>query len=395
MKKIYRIFFLILQLPIFIFLFSCVKNDKKNSVEVIVSTGTIKSGDILENIFKNKNFNKNDIKNIISTINKNYDIRKIFPKDYYEIFYTTFNTIVKFNYWLNPSEYFSVIKSSNEIFEFSRMKLNYKENLVIKDGEVEDYLWNAMIKQDITPETILNFTDIFSWQIDFLTEVRNGDKFKIAYKQLEYENGYKKDGNILAAKYSGKATNKHIAFYFESKDGNFKGYFSEDGKSVKKIFLRAPLNYRRISSGFTKKRFHPILRIFRPHHGTDFVAPIGTPIVSIGDGVIEYAGWKTGYGNVVIIRHNSTYKTLYGHLLKIEKNIKPKTKVFQGQLIGYLGSTGISTGPHLHFEIHVNNKPTNFFSLKFPPSESIPEKYKAEFEQTKQILLKYLEEKIN
>ncbi|MFN3551449.1 MAG: peptidoglycan DD-metalloendopeptidase family protein, partial [Endomicrobiia bacterium] len=186
--------------------------------------------------------------------------------------------------------------------------------------------------------------DIFSWQIDFLTEVRKGDKFKVVYKQLEYENGYKKDAEILIAKYSGKITNEHIALYFESKDGNFRGYFSEDAKSVKKIFLRAPLNYRKVSSGFAKKRFHPILRIFRPHHGTDFVAPIGTPIVTIGDGIVEYSGWKGGYGNVVIIRHNSTYKTLYGHLKSIAKGIKPGVRVFQGQIIGYLGSTGISTG---------------------------------------------------
>ncbi|MFN3551205.1 MAG: hypothetical protein ACK4WJ_05315, partial [Endomicrobiia bacterium] len=184
MKKISKFYFLFICF-IFIFLFSCAKNknEKNYSFEVIISTGTIKSGDILENIFKNKNFDKTEIKSIISTINKNYNIKKFFPGDYYEILHTTSNTILKLNYWIKPTEYFSVIKSTCGTFQFSKTKLNYKEKIIIKEAEIEDSLWNAMIKQNITPETILNYADIFSWQIDFLTEVRKGDKFKVVYKQ--------------------------------------------------------------------------------------------------------------------------------------------------------------------------------------------------------------------
>lgn len=397
MKKFFQFYSFFIYLLIFISISSCIKtkNEKPPSFEILISTGTIKSGDILENVFKKNNLDKQEIQSIMSTISKNHNIKKIFPGDYYEIFYTTFNTILKFNYWTQPTEYFSVTKSTDGNFEFSKNYLNYKENIITKEGEITDSLWNAMIKQNITPETILNYADIFSWQIDFLTEVRQGDKYKVVYKQLEYENGYKKDAEILIAKYIGSFTNEHIALYFESKDGNFKGYFTPEGNSLKKIFLRAPLNYRRISSNFSRKRFHPILRIWRPHHGTDFVAPIGTPIVTIGSGVVEYAGWKDGYGKVVIVRHNATYKTLYGHLSRIAPGITTGTRVSQGQLIGYLGTTGLATGPHLHFEIYVNGSPTNFFSLKFPPSENIPEKYKQEFEEIKQNLFKYLENKIS
>lgn len=184
----------------------------------------------------------------------------------------------------------------------------------------------------------------------------------------DHNRGY---GAILVARYQGKEISKD-AYLFKLANGN-SGYFDADGKSLRRAFLRSPLNYRRISSFFTNSRFHPILKRYRPHHGIDYSARYGTPVVTIGDGTVQYAGWKGGYGRFVSIRHNSTYTSTYGHLSRFGKGVVRGSRVKQGQVIAYVGSSGLSTGPHLDFRITRNNSFINPLKLSVPTLDPVPQ----------------------
>ncbi|MCA6071156.1 MAG: M23 family metallopeptidase [Endomicrobium sp.] len=239
-----------------------------------------------------------------------------------------------------------------------------------EQGAITSSLWSAMASQDISQDIILSFADIFAWQIDFLTDAKQGDIFKLMY-EVEYiaKKNKKLTSNIIAAQYQ-TPSKTYNAFYFKTKKGE-DGYFDENGKSVKSAFLKAPLQFRRISSCFTTSRVHPILKYARPHLGIDYAAPKGTPVSSVGNGTIVKAQYSGGFGNLVIIKHSNGYETYYGHLSKYGKGIKKGAKVKQGQVIGYVGMTGLATGHHLDFRIKLNGKFFDFRKMKRPPSTTL------------------------
>ena len=243
-----------------------------------------------------------------------------------------------------------------------------------------------MSTSEIKPAIILAFADMFAWKIDFLTDCRHGDKYKIIYKITTLE---KKDtvisSEIIAGQYI-TITSTNTAIQFVNSKGD-DGYFDENGKSVKSAFLKAPLQFKRISSYFTKKRFHPILKYYRAHEGIDYAAPIGTPVSAVGDGIVKKSQYSGGYGNLVIIKHTNGYETYYGHLSKYGKGIKKGAKVKQGQVIGYVGSTGLSTGPHLDFRIKKNGTFFNYLTMKMPPTTTLTGKDKENFDLQKQDLI--------
>ena len=216
----------------------------------------------------------------------------------------------------------------------------------------------------------LNLSDIFAWDIDFTTALRKGDTFRMLVEGLYRDGEFKKYGNILAAEFVNDGVLSR-AYRFEV-DGR-ADYYDAEGRSLRKAFLKAPLSFRRISSGFSKSRLHPVLKIRRAHNGTDYVAPKGTPVSAIGNGQVLAAGHQGGYGKLVVIRHPNGYKTFYGHLSGIAKGVRKGAGVTQGQLIGYVGSTGISTGPHLHFEMRVNDRPVNPRKVEIPAGQPVPE----------------------
>jgi murein DD-endopeptidase MepM/ murein hydrolase activator NlpD len=219
--------------------------------------------------------------------------------------------------------------------------------------------------------------NIFAWRIDFFTEQRPGDTFDVLMEQ-EYKVGsetplWNGRGRILAAKYIGKATKvkENTAIRFQAKNDKRPDYYDIDGKAVRRAFLRAPFTHGafRISSRFNPKRFHPILRTYRPHHGTDYAAGVGTPVAAIGKGTVVRAEWYKGYGNCVDIRHTNKYISRYGHLSKMA--VKRGDSIHQGQYIGKVGSTGLSTGPHLHFEMLVDGVQRNFLTMTFPAASAV------------------------
>ncbi len=244
--------------------------------------------------------------------------------------------------------------------------------LELVEGVVKDNLYWSMTSIGEGPELVVRFADIFGWDIDFSVETENGDTFRLLVEKLYRGDRFAGYGRIYYAEYSGRRTGHRYAVYWKG------AYYDLEGNSLQKMFLRSPLKVYRITSRFGR-RFHPILRKWRMHHGVDYAAPIGTPVFSVGEGVVKFAGWRGGYGKLIIIRHPKGFETRYGHLSSIA--VKPGQHVNQGQFIGRVGSTGLSTGPHLHFEVRQHGRLLNPLTLKLQPKEPIPREEMARFEE--------------
>jgi murein DD-endopeptidase MepM/ murein hydrolase activator NlpD len=261
--------------------------------------------------------------------------------------------------------------------------INYIENpleteIVGRRATITSSLFAAGEDAGMSPETIMTIANqMFGWDIDFALDIREGDEFGVLYEQKYQDGEYVNDGRVLAAEFV-NAGKVHRAVWFQSQDGELEGYFTPDGKGMRKAFLKAPLDFTRISSVFNPKRRHPISGKVRAHRGMDYAAPTGTPIWAAGDGRIDFAGRKGGYGNTVIVDHGKGVTTLYAHMSRFGKSARGGRKVRQGDIIGYVGSTGASTGPHLHYEYRVRGVHKNPASVTMPRIE-IPARYMAEF----------------
>ncbi len=349
----------------------------------IVSHGNIPKGGTLYSCLIKEGLSNKEVWQISKALKKTFNVRKCAANDKYEVVKTSEGIFKNFKYYSGLNIYEVNKSSAGELVALGK-KIPLKKSVFGISGEIKTTLWSAMYEKGVSAETILEFVDIFAWQIDFLTETRQGDTYSLAWEK--YTNGEKNKGKskILIAQYCGEETKKHKAMSFKS------GYYDLRGNSLHKQFLRAPLNYRRISSYFSRRRFHPILRYWRPHLGIDYAAPIGTPITSVGDGTVIFKGWKGGYGRFIKIRHNSVYTTTYGHLWRYAKKIRKGRKVKQGQVIGYVGSSGLSTGPHLDFRMVKNGKCVNFLRLKFPSKKKISSNHRAEFNRLKKARLRQI-----
>jgi len=244
-------------------------------------------------------------------------------------------------------------------------------------GRVETSLWESAVEAGIDPNLIVELAEIFAWQVDFSREVRSGDRFRFVVEQKfvgEKSVGW---GKILVAEYENSSEALKAIYY--ATDDDSSSYFFPSGDSLKLMFLKSPIRFGRISSRFQRRRFHPILKLNRPHMGVDYAARPGTPVMAVGDGEVKYVGWKGGGGLTVIIRHNSTYRTAYKHLKAYRKGLSPRKKVKQGDVIGYVGATGLATGPHLHFEFYENGRFVDPLGRKFPSANPVPGKLLEEF----------------
>jgi murein DD-endopeptidase MepM/ murein hydrolase activator NlpD len=240
---------------------------------------------------------------------------------------------------------------------------------------IESSLWNAMTNNDLPVELALELSEIYAWTIDFFG-LQKGDSIRVYYDEKYVDDISIGIGRIYAAHFY-HAKKWQEAYWYEDKDTH--NYFDKEGNSLRKAFLKAPLNYKRISSGFTHKRLHPVYKVYRPHTGVDYAAPTGTPVVSIGDGKVIMKEYKGGGGNTIKIKHNATYTTGYLHLSKYAKGLKVGQYVKQGEVIGYVGSTGASTGPHLDFRVWKNGTPIDPLKMDSPPAEPIPAAKKDSF----------------
>lgn len=290
--------------------------------------------------------------------------------------FTIDGRLQKIEYKFNDYEFLLVERDPDGNMTARKEELPHETREVVVSGTIENSLYEDAIKAGADPQAVVALTDIFAWDIDFASDIRKGDTFKLLSEMLYVEGVPVKTGRLLGAEME-NGGKRYTAIYYEGKNG--KGFFDEKGRSLKKTLLKSPLRFRRITSKFSRGRYHPILKRYRPHHGVDYGAPVGTPIESAGSGVVKKAGWNGGYGNYVEIKHSNGYSTAYGHLSRIGKGVRSGVKVDQGQVIGYVGSTGLSSGPHLHYEVKVNGRLINPLSVKSLPGTPIPKKEMGQF----------------
>lgn len=252
-------------------------------------------------------------------------------------------------------------------------------------GDIQNSLYVGAQRAGLSDRKIMELAQIFGWDIDFALDIRKGDQFRVLYEE-KYLDGKKiGEGSILAAEFTNNGETFAAVRYTDTE--GFTNYFTPDGRSMRKAFLRSPVDFRRISSGFKPERYHPVLGIKRPHRGTDYAAKTGTPIKASGDGKVIWRGTKGGYGNTVIIQHGGNITTLYGHMSKYSSKVTNGSRVKQGQTIGYVGMTGTATGPHLHYEFRVNGVHKNPVTVKLPTAQPIDKKQLARFKaQTSQLI---------
>lgn len=255
-------------------------------------------------------------------------------------------------------------------------------------GKIESSLWNALINNDMSPALVMELSSIYAWTIDFF-RIQKGDNFKIVYEEKFVEGEFIGIGRVYAALFN-HANEDFYAFYFEEEE-NFGDYFDDEGGALRKAFLRAPLNYSRISSSFSKRRKHPVTGRIKAHLGTDYAAPTGTPILSTANGTITEARYKRNNGNYVKVRHNSTYSTQYLHMSKIKSGIRPGVYVKQGDVIGFVGSTGLATGPHVCYRFWKNGRQVDPYKQKLPPSKPVKEENREEYNNLKDSMLTILQ----
>tara|TARA_B100000886_G_scaffold302659_1_gene232829 strand:+ start:397 stop:1686 length:1290 start_codon:yes stop_codon:yes gene_type:complete len=337
------------------------KSDNLKSVIKIKRTQT------LEKILLKKNINKEEVASVLNELSKYLDLKKIKINQAFEIVTSRKNdkenSIQRLTIQLDNINTVHLIKESDAFIIKKIEKVLYKKNH-LAEGLISKSLYHSAKKSQIDDEVIVEFARVFGFEIDFQRDIRKNDIFQIVYEQYVDDDGeLQKNGKIIYA-YMKNDGKEFSLYYFKDKE-NQDGYFFPDGKSVEKALMKTPINGARLSSKFGMRK-HPILGYNKMHKGTDFAAKRGTPIMASGSGVVEKASWFGAYGKYIRIRHNSKYKTAYAHLSKFGRGVRVGKKVRQGQIIGYVGSTGRSTGPHLHYEVLIRNKRVNSQRLKLP-----------------------------
>ncbi len=279
----------------------------------------------------------------------------------------------------------------NQGIVFRKRERPYEIKVRTSGGTITESFYRNGIRLGLHPTVISQFVDIFAWNVNFRTDIKSGDSFKVLYNR-RYRKGSKNETfHILAAALINREQ-KHFAFYFQKENGE-GNYYDLEGKSLARSFLRYPVEFSRISSTFSHVRFHPILKVRRPHRGVDFVAKRGTPVRAVGDGRVAYAGWKNAaYGKFIEIRHGSMYRTYYAHLRGFARGIRRGAKVKKGQIIGYVGCTGRCTGPHLHFEFYKNRRYVNPLKIELPPEDGIESALRNNFDNFTRLFLAKLTE---
>ena len=289
--------------------------------------------------------------------------------------------IISFLFPVSRTEKIQLTRNlDTNIFEKKTIITNLNKKIVFKEGKIIQSLYKTAVDLNIKPNIIIEFARIYGFQVDFQRDIRKNDNFQIMYEVFQDDNGKVfETGNILFADLKLSGTNNSL-YYFNKKGS--EGHYDQNGKSVEKALMKTPINGARLSSAFGMRK-HPIDGYNKMHRGTDFAAPSGTPIMASGSGLITRARWCGGGGNCIKIKHNSTYETIYAHMKNFAKGIKEGVRVKQGQVIGYVGSTGKSTGPHLHYEVIVNGKKINSQTLKLPSGKILKDNDRKIFEVAK------------
>ena len=348
-------------------------------------THKIIDGESFDQILESYSVDRKEINNIKKKLSKKINLNKLNTNQKIQFTVDQTNNVVK-NFTFQTSTTEKIYLSRNdEINDFNQQIIatKLKKEILYKENIILNSLYKSAVKKKVPANTIVEFARIYGFEVDFQRDIRKRDSFQIMYEVFKDDNGkIIETGDILYANLRLSGQNNSL-YFFEYKNG--KGHFDKNGKSSQKALMKTPINGARLSSPFGMRK-HPIDGFNKMHRGTDFAAPLGTPIMASGNGVIKKAGWCGGGGNCVVIKHNSTYQTVYAHMSKFANGIRSGVRVKQGQIIGFVGSTGKSTGPHLHYEVIVNGEKINSQTLKLPSGKILKGEERKIFE-TKKIKL--------
>ncbi|MFO7753647.1 MAG: peptidoglycan DD-metalloendopeptidase family protein [Desulfobacteraceae bacterium] len=339
---------------------------EKQPSDIRIIKGTVKNGDTVSDILDDYL----PMKTIYELCKKSsgvYPLEKLHRGRNYRIKLKN-GTLVGFEYEIDRNDKL-VLSKDQDTFSITKEPIEYDCNVTVISGTIESNLFSAVKKAGESIEMAIKLSEIFAWDIDFIRDLQPGDHFRVLVKKRNRNGrpaGYEK---VMAAFFTNKGT-QYKAFLHKDKDGR-TGYYDENGNSLQKKFLKAPLSFSRISSGYTNKRLHPIFKTYRPHRGVDYAAPRGTPIKTVGDGTITAAGYNKGMGKYINIRHPNGFETGYNHMSKFAKGMKKNKKVEQGEVIGYVGATGYATGPHLDFRMKKRGNPIDPLKHESPPAKPV------------------------
>lgn len=349
---------------------------------------TIKSGDNLSSVFGRMGLTDRDIYELFDGNKNARDLRSIAPGQKFEFLVDNQGKLQELKYYKNNLD--SLKFTRNETgFTSQQISLTPEVKRSFRQGTINSSLFLAGKQAGLPANLTMELANIFGYDVDFALDIQKGDQFKVMFEE-QYLNGKKiGTGAILSAEFT-NAGKTYRAVRYTNKEGLTR-YYAPDGKGLNKAFLRMPVEFARISSGFSLGRLHPVLNTIRAHKGTDYAAATGTPILATGDGKITFAGRQGGFGNCIVIQHGQGYETLYGHMSRFGKGISTGTRVSQGQVIGYVGMTGLASGPHVHYEFHVNGQVRNPVTVELPKSVGIAANEKERFNATTQTLVAQLQ----
>ena len=349
---------------------------------------TVKRGDSLAGIFSRLGLSPQQLHEMMEQGGAINNLKKIYPGQVLRILTSAEHGLEKLLYPIDKLSTLEISRNGDG-FDVSTAHQTPERRVVNASGVIDSSLFLAAGKAGMSDSMTMELANIFGWDIDFALDIRKGDQFTVLYEELYLDGEFAGNGNILAAEFNNNGKRFQAVRYTDA--GGKTDYYSLDGKSMRKAFLRTPVEFSRISSRFSTARKHPVLNKIRAHKGVDYAAARGTPIRSTGNGKIVHRGRKGGYGNTVVIKHGTKYSTLYAHMSKYKKGLKVGSRVKQGDIIGYIGSSGLATGPHLHYEFRVNGVHRDPLRVKLPGAEPLQKKYLEDFNMKAEGLMAQLE----
>lgn len=362
---------------------------ESNIIEAIMAQNskqfTVQRGDSLAGYFQQLKIPASELHYLLKTITHSKLLQKLQPGQILSFELTPDNAITQLNVSIDKLTNLTIKKQAHQKYISQLVKKDVERKTAFGSGKIYDSLYLAGKQAKLSDKLIMSLAQIFEYDIDFALDIRPGDSFRVLFEEHYIDNEKIDTGAILAAEFTNQGKT-YQAFQYIDANGK-SAYFKADGQSLTKAFIRTPVAYTRISSHFNLSRKHPVLHKIRAHKGVDYAAPHGTPVKASGNGKVIHAGRKGGYGNAVILQHGSKYSTLYAHLSKIGKGVRPGREVKQGQVIGYVGSTGLASGPHLHYEFRVNGVHQNPLTVALPNSNGIPNSKISDYQTQTQLYL--------
>lgn len=346
---------------------------------------SIRRGDTIATILNRLDISNQDSSDFLQAARTSRAMRQLRPGKTIYAQTTADGELLTLRYMFGNEELFLMEKTDDE-FVMTEQPIELESQIHMKSGVIHRSLFAATDNAGIPNGIAIQMTEILASEVDFHRDLRQGDRFTVVYETLSSNNGRRaKTGRVLAVEFVNKGKS-HQAIYFKSSNGT-DGYYTPEGESLRKAFLLSPLDFTRVSSGFTHARFHPILKEWRAHRGIDYAAPTGTPVKATASGIVAFSGSQKGYGNLVVLKHNGKYETAYGHLSRFASGMSKGKRVNQGEVIGYVGSTGMATGPHLHYELRIDGVQRDPTKVILPTAPPIAKKDLNNFQKETQTLV--------